>query len=66
MSGSTARPMTRRRLVVQGVVQGVGFRPFVHGVATALGLVGWVRNDDAGVVIEIEGPAEVLDRFQSA
>jgi hydrogenase maturation protein HypF len=51
----------RRRLRARGVVQGVGFRPFVHRLATGSGIGGWVLNDGEGVLIEAEG-AE-LDRF---
>ena len=43
------------RVHVAGLVQGVGFRPFVWRTATALGLSGWVGNDAAGVVLEVEG-----------
>jgi hydrogenase maturation protein HypF len=53
----------RRRIRVAGVVQGVGFRPFVYGLARRYGVCGSVLNDGAGVVIEAEGPPEVLDRF---
>ncbi|MEZ4731060.1 MAG: carbamoyltransferase HypF [Caldilineaceae bacterium] len=53
----------RRHLRVTGVVQGVGFRPFVYGLATQLGLSGFVGNDSAGVFIELEGPAATLDAF---
>ncbi len=53
----------RRRMNVHGVVQGVGFRPFVAGLARELGLGGYCGNDEAGVFLEIEGPVEDLDRF---
>ncbi|HZZ82299.1 MAG TPA: carbamoyltransferase HypF [Gemmataceae bacterium] len=55
--------MERRAIAVEGVVQGVGFRPFVHGLATKLGLVGFVRNRSGRVLIEVEGEADALDRF---
>ncbi len=47
--------MKRLRVEVRGVVQGVGFRPFVYGLARERGLVGFVRNSAAGVEIEVEG-----------
>jgi hydrogenase maturation protein HypF len=50
----------RRRYRVAGVVQGVGFRPFVHRTATRLGLTGTVANDARGVVVEVEGPADAV------
>ena len=56
----------RRRLAVQGIVQGVGFRPFVCGLARSFGLAGFVRNDSAGVTIEIEGAPQALDGFERA
>jgi hydrogenase maturation protein HypF len=55
----------RRLLRVTGVVQGVGFRPFVHRLACDLRLSGHVGNDGAGVFIEVEGPAEALDGFEA-
>jgi hydrogenase maturation protein HypF len=53
----------RRRLVVQGVVQGVGFRPYVARLAVDLGLGGRCRNDSTCVVVEVEGAAEAVGRF---
>lgn len=55
----------KRKVVVRGAVQGVGFRPFVHGLAAELGVTGWVCNDPQGVRIEVEGPAPVLEEFLS-
>ena len=52
-----------RRLLVRGVVQGVGFRPHVYRLATAHTLDGWVLNADDGVEIHVEGPAEAIDEF---
>ncbi|MDT5133480.1 MAG: hydrogenase maturation protein HypF, partial [Mycobacterium sp.] len=56
---------TRRRLriTVRGVVQGVGFRPFVYTTAAALGLAGSVRNDSSGAIIEVEGGTDDIDEF---
>jgi hydrogenase maturation protein HypF len=48
---------------VTGVVQGVGYRPFVYRIAREAELSGWVRNDPEGVLIEAGGPAPVLERF---
>ena len=53
----------RQRLAVAGLVQGVGFRPFVYALAHRLGLAGSVANDSAGVIIEVEGPESVLHDF---
>ncbi|MEV0520674.1 acylphosphatase, partial [Nonomuraea sp. NPDC050405] len=46
----------RSLIRVEGIVQGVGFRPFVHGLASRYGLAGLVGNDGGGVFIEAEGP----------
>ncbi len=51
---------------VRGIVQGVGFRPFVYTLAQRFGLTGWVRNTSAGVEIEVEGPASALQDFVQA
>ena len=56
----------RCRLVVTGVVQGVGFRPFIHRLAGEFGLNGWVLNSTEGVVIDVEGKPDYLDRFVQA
>ncbi|WP_445529192.1 carbamoyltransferase HypF [Streptomyces cyslabdanicus] len=53
----------RRRLTVRGTVQGVGFRPYAHRLAADLALAGFVSNTAAGVLIEIEGPADDVTRF---
>ncbi|MGZ4416034.1 MAG: carbamoyltransferase HypF [Gaiellaceae bacterium] len=53
----------RRRFRVTGVVQGVGFRPFVHGLAHRHELSGFVLNDGQGVIVEAEGEIVELDRF---
>jgi len=53
----------RLRVCVRGVVQGVGFRPFVYTCAAALSLTGSVRNDSAGAIVEVEGDASALDDF---
>ena len=55
--------ISRYRLSVKGIVQGVGFRPFIHGLAESLFLCGWVNNTGDGVMIELEGAIEALDEF---
>jgi hydrogenase maturation protein HypF len=47
--------MAGRRIRVRGLVQGVGFRPYVWRLANELGLTGWVRNDGGGVTIAVDG-----------
>ncbi|HEX8919013.1 MAG TPA: carbamoyltransferase HypF [Chloroflexota bacterium] len=56
----------RRELVVSGIVQGVGFRPFIYSLARRFELTGLVRNDADGVYIEVEGLPEALDAFYRA
>ncbi len=55
--------LVRRRFELEGVVQGVGFRPFVARLALSLGLAGWVANRADGVVIEVEGDGVALEAF---
>ncbi len=56
----------RTSIFITGVVQGVGFRPFIHRLATSAGLAGHVLNTSAGVEIELEGPAGDIERFISS
>ncbi|MFZ4298126.1 carbamoyltransferase HypF [Streptomyces cinereoruber] len=61
---ATSPPGTEEwRLRVTGVVQGVGYRPFVYKLARELGLSGWVRNDPEGVLVEASGPDAALAAF---
>jgi len=53
----------RRHFFLEGVVQGVGFRPFVYGLALRHGLKGWVNNSSAGVHVEVEGEKEAVENF---
>jgi acylphosphatase len=53
----------RRAVGVRGIVQGVGFRPFVYRLAAEEQLAGLIGNDTDGVTIEIEGPSATLDNF---
>src|ERR1700757_277366 len=53
----------RQHYTVTGVVQGVGFRPFVHRIATELGLAGFVGNDSGAVFLEVQGERERVDEF---
>ena len=53
----------RRRIEVSGIVQGVGFRPYIYRLATSRHLSGTIRNTSAGVTIEIQGAAEAVQDF---
>ena len=62
-ASTLSRAAARKRIRVQGIVQGVGFRPFVYRLAHAWGLTGWVLNHSGGVDIEVEGPSVALEGF---
>ena len=55
--------ITAKHIHVTGIVQGVGFRPFVYGLAARFDLYGWVCNTSAGVEIHIEGDQENINSF---
>jgi len=55
--------LSARHITITGVVQGVGFRPFVYNLARTVGITGWVLNHSGGVEIEAEGTREALDDF---
>jgi hydrogenase maturation protein HypF len=55
--------MERRAITIRGIVQGVGFRPFVYNLAMRLGLAGFVQNQSGSVRIEVEGEPAVLECF---
>ncbi|WDC83823.1 acylphosphatase [Caloramator sp. mosi_1] len=55
--------MKRAKINVNGIVQGVGFRPFIHKLITEYDLKGWVKNTSNGVEIEIEGKNQNIKNF---
>ena len=65
MSRAKRRNAVRKRIEIQGVVQGVGFRPFVYRIARRFDIHGRVLNSSDGVVIEAEGGDAALDSFLS-
>ena len=56
----------RYKIIVEGIVQGVGFRPFIYQLAERFNLAGSVCNDTRGVTIEVEGGEKMLRRFVAA
>ena len=62
-TGKEIKGIAARYIELTGIVQGVGFRPFVYNLAVAHGLRGWVRNTSAGVQVHVEGRPEALDAF---
>ncbi|HIE11199.1 MAG TPA: carbamoyltransferase HypF [Kiritimatiellae bacterium] len=55
--------LQRWRICIRGVVQGLGFRPFIYRLATGIGLAGWVQNTPEGVTIEVQGTRASLETF---
>lgn len=64
-SKSPHKQKERRRFVIEGAVQGVGFRPFIYRLAHEMKLAGWVNNTPQGVVIEVEGDGAEIDLFHN-
>lgn len=63
MTGTPTKTVMRLRIEVSGIIQGVGFRPFVYRLAQKNNLNGWVRNTSQNVAIEVEGQEEDLNQF---
>jgi hydrogenase maturation protein HypF len=63
MATTSPTPQLRKQIRVRGVVQGVGFRPFVFNLAQKFGLTGYVLNSSAGVTVEIEGTDVAIEQF---
>ncbi len=61
--GASTQPQAAKHIDVTGIVQGVGFRPFVYNLAVGHGLRGWVRNTSGCVEIEVEGATDAIDSF---
>jgi hydrogenase maturation protein HypF len=64
--GAKVSDLKGARIYIGGIVQGVGFRPFVYNLANRLAVTGWVRNTSAGVDIEVDGSEEALAAFVDA
>jgi len=60
---TVSAPEKAYKLLIDGIVQGVGFRPFVYRLAWELSLKGWVANCNGGVLVHLQGEAEAVDRF---
>jgi hydrogenase maturation protein HypF len=63
MSKAAGQPLKSASISVRGIVQGVGFRPFIYGLAVKHNLKGWVYNTSKDVKIEVEGAAEAIEQF---
>jgi hydrogenase maturation protein HypF len=66
LNSSTKHKQQGVEILVQGTVQGVGFRPFIYNLACRFGISGTVTNTGEGVVITAAGPSDRLDLFQAA
>jgi hydrogenase maturation protein HypF len=66
MPKATKQSLKLAHISVRGIVQGVGFRPFVYGLAIKHNLKGWVYNTSEDVKIEVEGEAEAIEQFELA
>jgi len=64
MSKATRQSLKLASISVRGIVQGVGFRPFIYGLAVKHNLKGWVYNTSEDVKIEVEGAAEAIKQFE--
>jgi len=64
MSKAARQSLKLASISVRGIVQGVGFRPFVYGLAVKHNLKGWVYNTSEDVRIEVEGEAEAIKQFE--
>ena len=63
MTETSQMAVIRKAIDVSGIVQGVGFRPFVYRLANAYGLTGYIANTPAGVSVEVEGPSDRVQEF---
>ena len=66
LAGCMTNPIIGRHLHISGIVQGVGFRPHVYGLATRIGIAGWVLNNSSGVEIEAYGFQAEIEEFVKA
>mgnify|MGYP000882770712 FL=1 len=66
MNSKTKPEIQAIKIQIKGIVQGVGFRPFVYSLAIRNNLKGWVRNSSNGVEIEVSGDPLALDNFSNA
>ena len=66
MKGKNGGALERAGIHIRGIVQGVGFRPFIHKLVREYGLTGTIRNTSSGVELELEGERETLSRFVQA